>query len=275
MNKILVLFVRTYSLNGIKTNIIILLYYYMRVLLVTIAIGERYLEIYNYLFRKSQEDYAKKHGYDFKVVTDYLQKDSVHPSSISFHKILVCSQEWSKDYDYIIFIDADILINIRAPSILESCDFGDNIGIADEYSQPTKEGRIKIQKRMGWETSATDYYKLCDLDIVTDKVFNTGVLVLQPNKHREFLENIFNTYVERTINHRRGFHYEQSVIGYEIQKAENFVVLPNKFNSVWGIYKLHDPTHNLLRYFEGNHFIHFAGKADFEKVPNLHKYNLL
>ena len=38
----------------------------MKVLLVTLAIGQKYLEEYNQLFRKSQETYALKHGYDFK-----------------------------------------------------------------------------------------------------------------------------------------------------------------------------------------------------------------
>ena len=38
----------------------------MKVCLVTICIGERYLQLYNSLFRPSQEKYAKKCGYDFK-----------------------------------------------------------------------------------------------------------------------------------------------------------------------------------------------------------------
>ena len=77
----------------------------MKVLLVTIAIGPHYLKEYELLFKESQENYAAKHGYDFKVITDFLDKDNIYNSTISFNKILVCSQEWSKDYDFIIFID--------------------------------------------------------------------------------------------------------------------------------------------------------------------------
>ena len=44
----------------------------MKVLLVTLAIGDRYLQIYNLLFRKSQEEYAKKYGYDFKIITNFI-----------------------------------------------------------------------------------------------------------------------------------------------------------------------------------------------------------
>ena len=42
---------------------------------------------------------------------------------------------------------------------------------------------------MGWETSATEYYKLCGLDINTYMVFNSGVLVMQPKLHNAFLVN--------------------------------------------------------------------------------------
>ena len=85
----------------------------MKCLLVTIAIGEKYLKEYTELFYKSQRDYAVKNGYDFKVIRDFLDKNIINKATISFNKILVCNQEWSKDYDFIIFIDADILININ------------------------------------------------------------------------------------------------------------------------------------------------------------------
>ena len=105
--------------------------------------------------------YCDKHGYDFKVVTEYLDKNIQIRSTISFNKILVCGQEWSAAYDFIIFIDADIIINSNAPPIHSYMDYGSCIGLIDEWSQPTNERRIKIQKMNGWETSASEYYKLC------------------------------------------------------------------------------------------------------------------
>ena len=59
--------------------------------------------------------YAKKHDYDFRVITDFLDKSMSHVDAITFNKTLVCSQEWSHEYDYIILIDADILINMMSP----------------------------------------------------------------------------------------------------------------------------------------------------------------
>jgi hypothetical protein len=238
----------------------------MKVLLVTIAIGEKYLHEYKDLFYESQYNYAQKNGYDFKVITDFLDKKVQHRSTISFNKILVCNQEWSCEYDFIIFIDADILINIHAPP-LHTYDYGTCIGLIDEYSQPSREKRLQIQRRMGWETSATDYYKLCGLGISTEMVFNSGVLVMQPKIHNDFLMNVYNKYVMQSISHKRGFHFEQSCIGYEIQKAGIYKVLDNRFNAIWGLSKLDGAK--LDTYFAENYFIHFAGHTDYDKIKNI------
>ena len=242
----------------------------MKVLLVTIAIGEKYIEEYNNLFYESQKNYALKHGYDFKVINDFLDRNIQNNSTVSFNKILVCNQEWSDDYDFIIFIDADILININSPPIHNYIDYEDCIGIIDEYSQPSKERRLKIQQIMGWETSATDYYKLCEFDIQTDMVFNSGVLVLQPKKHKDFLQNLYNKYIVESISHYRGFHFEQSCIGYEIQKNNLYKVLDNKFNAVWALTKI-DNIENITlnEYLNENYFTHFAGHVDFDKVKQI------
>jgi hypothetical protein len=238
----------------------------MKVLLVTMAIGETYLQEYETLFKKSQEAYAKKYGYDFKVVTEFLDKNIQNKATISFNKALVASQEWSKDYDFIIFIDADIFININSPPIHNYVEYGNCIGIIDEYSQPTKEKRINIQRRNGWETCATDYYKLAGFDIQTDMVFNSGVLVLQPKLHGTFLQKIYNDYVIKSISSPRGFHFEQSCIGYELQKENKYKILDNKFNAVWNLTKSDDANINLEDYFIQNYFIHFAGHVDYNKV---------
>ena len=242
----------------------------MKVLLVTIAIGEKYLAEYNNLFYESQYNYAKKHGYDFKVITDFLDKNIECSSTISFNKILVCNQEWSNDYDFIIFIDADILININSPSIHNYIDYDECIGIIDEYSQPSKERRLKIQQKMNWETSAADYYKLCGLDIQTSMVFNSGVLVMQPKIHKDFLQNIYNKYVLQSKSHYRGFHFEQSCIGYEIQKNNIYKVIDNKFNALWNLTKMDNIENiSLNSYFNENYFIHLAGHVDFDKIKQI------
>lgn len=241
-----------------------------KILLVTIAIGEKYLKQYNELFYESQKKYALKNGYDFKVITDFLDKNAKESCYISFNKILVCSQQWSNDYDFIIFVDADILININSPSIHNYINYGEHIGIIDEYPQPSKEGKLKIQQKMGWETSAIDYYKLCGFDILTNMVFNSGVLVMQPKIHGDFLQNIYNKYIKQSKNHYRGFHFEQSCLGYELQKNNLYKVLDGRFNALWGWTKLYNIENvTLNEFFNKNYFIHFAGHYDFDKIKQI------
>jgi hypothetical protein len=241
-----------------------------RVLLTTIAIGEKYLKEYMALFHESQRKYALKCGYDFKIVTEVLDRERPDPSLIALSKLLICSQEWAQTYDFVIFIDADILINNDSPPLHDYIDYEGKIGIADEYSQPTKERRLLIQSRCGWERSATEYYKLCDFHIQTDMVFNTGVYVMQPKLHGAILQQIYNKYASKQIGHPRGFHYEQSCVGYELQKANIFKVIDNRFNAVWGLTKIDNITNLTVQdFFRCNYFTHLAGRIDYDLIPKI------
>jgi hypothetical protein len=240
-----------------------------KILLVTIAIGDKYLHQYNTIFRKNHEMYAKKHDYDFRVVTDFLDKSLCYVDAITFNKTLVCSQSWSNDYDFIILIDADILINMNSPAIHTSMDFENKIGIVNEYSQPTNEKRVEIQRIMGWEPDAKGYYRLAEFDIDTKMVFNTGVMVFQPKIHKNFLDKIYNKYARNSINHPRRYHYEQSCIGYELQMKQNYKIMDNQWNTIWPLYKI--TGSQLESIFRQNNFIHFTGLIDIEEGVKIEK----
>jgi len=247
----------------------------MKVLFVTIVIGEDYLNTYNRLFRKSQEEYAKKNGYDFKIVTDYLDKNPNYriPSTVSFNKILTSTQDWSEQYDFIITVDADILINIESPPIHE-CMIGDSrIGMVDEYSQPSYERRLEIQKKHGWEVGVPDYYKKhSGFDIETNILTNTGVLVTQPKIHRGILQRIYNTHIEKQLTATNEFHYEQASTGYELQTRKLVKTIDNRFNRIWFLQKTDNVENiSLDDFFSQNYFLHFAGNTDYDKVEQLYQ----
>jgi hypothetical protein len=259
----------------------------MKIALAVVAIGETYIEIYNKFFRESHENYAKKCGYDFKLQTDILDKHAFY-NGISWNKILILKKDWASDYDFVIIIDADILININSPPIHLSTDFGDKVGIADEYEQ-CYSNLDSIKNGLSWGKDASDYYLMSGFELDTQKMLNTGVLVTQPSKHSAFFANIFEKYKIDASNHFRKFHYEQSAIGYELQNDKMFVLLNSKFNAIWSIQNiinLRNPVFSLIRtkneifisqimeYFKSNYFIHFAGFKNFESVPILQKYNV-
>lgn len=236
----------------------------MRIALVTLAIGDQYLEIYNTLFRTSQEAYAVRHGYEFRVVTEYLDEDLLHKSLISFQKALVFSLSWSKEYDVIIFVDADIYIRPDSPPIHVFAS--DKIGIVNEFAQPTKEMRLALQASCGWETSATAYYKLCQMNLETDIVPNSGVIIASPEIHGEYLRTIYENYKELAINHLRGFIYEQAAIGYCLVRDDMCKCIPNEWNGLWMINKLIYPDKELPEFIAETYFTHLAGKFQYDKL---------
>jgi hypothetical protein len=236
----------------------------MKICLVSLAIGEMYLKGYDAIFRPSQEAYAKRHGYDFRVVTEYLDEELLHKTLISFQKALVFSQPWSRDYDLIIFVDADIYIRPDSPPIHVLA--GDKIAIVNEFAQPTKEARLALQARCGWETSATAYYKLCQMDLETDIVPNSGVILARPGIHGEYLRNIYENYKELAINHPRGFIYEQAAIGYCLVRDNMCECIPNEWNGLWMINKFIHPDKELPEFIGETYFTHLAGKFQYEKL---------
>jgi len=237
----------------------------MRVALCVIAIGDKYIEEYSRLFMKSQKAYADRHGYDFRLITSYLS-ELTHPDTLCFHKYKLCSQEWSNMYDFIVYIDADMLIHSQAPALPLHL-LGDKIGMVDEYSQPTPERRIAVQRKNGWEESATGYHRLCGYDFDTTHVFNGGLMIFQPS-HRALCESIFSDYAHKNIGHPRGFHFEQTTTNYELQKQNMIATLPNEFNAILAIATADNPVLTISEFVASNYFVHFAGHCGYEWVEN-------
>lgn len=235
-----------------------------RVLMVTIAIGGRYLDRYKTLFHENHLSYCRLHGYEFRLCDAFLEPGQDDSSLVSMQKFLVCSQPWSRDFDFVVFVDADILTNLRtAPAIHAAADYGGLIGVVDEYSQPSPSERRQIQERAGWESTAREYYALAGYDIETDKVLNSGVLVMQPAKHREFLDRAYEASKDRAKGHPRGFHFEQASLGWHLQTQKRFMEIDNRWNAIYMLQLLSDrPDKSLQSFHRENFFTHFAGGSD-------------
>src|SRR6266436_7504542 len=203
-----------------------------RILIVAIALGTHYRNNYLNLFYKSHKDYCAKHGYDFIVIDYFIDQEAEDISFISLQKALVCSIEQAKQYDFVVYIDADILINVQnAPPIDSEIKDPRFALFVDEYTQPSKMKRIEIEKKMGGPISASEYYKLSGLEIETEIVLNSGVMVLSPKWHKETLEKVYFFGKRTGRNHPRGFHFEQSLVGYAFQRERVFRLIDNKWNA--------------------------------------------
>jgi len=257
----------------------------MKVLLVTIVIGKQaYMDTYKRLFQKSQIDYAEKHGYDYKLITDFLDDTyKSHDVSMYFQKSLVCNQSWSGDYDYIIYVDNDVYININSPPIHNYHDFGSKIGVVDEWSQPSIDKKNLISAFWDMpDKSITDYF-VNTLSISKEEaasmplVVNSGVLVFQPAIHRERMNEYYHYYMPRAIGCKFNW-FEQASLTLFLVNNDIYFKMDTRYNAVWNWYRSFNELsylpENLDDFFRQNYFVHFAGKTSYCKIPRLHRVNV-
>ncbi len=261
--------------------------------IVTLAIGKKYLQLWKRLCQSNWKLYADTHGYDIICIDKPLDdSERARTRSPSWQKCLVLSQEFSKQYERIIWLDTDILINPEAPCIVQNIP-GEKIGAVDEYSAPTPERYRAIlqQKYAFWESNGMrfirsetprQFYEKYGLPRAFDRVVQAGVLVLSPEHHRQVLENTYFSYEDKGS---ADWNYEMRPLSYECLKTDSVFWLNTKFNSIWSDYKcLHypdllrsvrdmlllmhprHPEHSLLRKcvreaLADSYFLHFAGCA--------------
>lgn len=245
----------------------------MKVAVVTIAIGEKYIEEYNRIFRGSVERYCKKYGYEFFLLTEYLLPSSYQRFEfINIQKWMIPYQAQFQDYDRVVVVDADIIITPHCPPI-DSIDLEGKIGIVDEYTQPNPEIRLRIQKHMKWEDNAKEYFRYhLGFPVETKSVFNGGFYVAIPKLHGPFFKEIFERRVDGTLTClSHPFHYEQAYLSFELMQANNFKVLDNRWNTIWFMYNNPVIQTNPIDVFYHAYTIHFAAKVAWDVAEQIGK----
>lgn len=98
--------------------------------LVTLLIGDDYYKVWKTYFKQSWEKYADIHGYDIVIIDDFIDKSELAASrSVHWQKCLILEDERVQQYEDIVWLDSDVLINFhRAPCIVESNN-SNNIGV--------------------------------------------------------------------------------------------------------------------------------------------------
>lgn len=210
----------------------------MKKAIVTLAIGNEYINEFNQLCKANWQKYCDKYNYDLICITSPLDNsERAQARSPAWQKCLVLSQDWSQKYDRIVWVDTDVLINSNSPDISENIPI-EKIGITDEFSQPNKEFYKLAIERMNktWEkihpglklyTTAEEFYKHYGFDDYFEEVAQTGVMVLSPKYHRELFEHVYYNYEEKGLN------YEMRPLSYEIIKNEFAHFIDQRFNYLW------------------------------------------
>lgn len=265
--------------------------------IVTLCIGEPYLQTWKNLCRNNWQQYADKHGYDIVCITETLDTSArAEGRSPAWQKCLVLSQDFSDQYERIVWLDSDILINHKSAPCIAAGVPPEKVGAVDASSTPSTDlVRLALERlydfwddpQMYREYETQEYYTRYNLFPAFDRMVRTGVMVLSPRHHRELLEAAYDNQETRTDDMR--------YISHRLLKADCVCWIDGRFDPVWLMLKaLHYPfllekqarsdklTEKLKRKlfgagddartellkacvntaFQNNYFLHFPGLLD-------------
>jgi hypothetical protein len=211
--------------------------------LVTLSFGKD-KQIYDTVFLPSVKAYCKKHAFDYIEINSPFDKDSRvlnSKAAICMQRLLICSQPWSSEYDFIVMFDSDIIVNVNAaPDITDGIPAG-KIGAVCErklfklgYSE-----KVWQRWRPDLPQNGRDYYKKYGYPDGFDNQLNGGVLVYQPKYHADFLKNLYDTHIVDLLSGKRMVNDgDQDILSYHIQKNNLIHWLDERWNMVWVLYRI-------------------------------------
>jgi hypothetical protein len=183
----------------------------MKTAIVTLAIGDAYLNHWRVHCESGWSRYAERHGFELIVIDKPLdQTFRAAARSPSSQKCLVLRPDIAGSFDRIIWIDSDVLINNgRAPSIAEGVPLR-KIGATDQYLFPSRQlhRQFFMSLAQGAEAINPGLAKAAHLDPAdwhaawglprsdVRSIVQAGVMVLSPRHHRELLEHVY--YIMKT-----------------------------------------------------------------------------
>ncbi|SHL52281.1 glycosyltransferase family protein [Chryseobacterium polytrichastri] len=187
-------------------------------------VGEKYWKMYDK--NKVQfENYAKKCGADLKIIDKPLDEKFKRP--LLSQKLLIPAA--TQQYDIVLFLDLDIIISDKAPSIFEYLPINKYFGaILDPR------GTIEFNKTWGHiprildetnEVYFTDRY--FENHPLLQGSINGGVFIFRPKKIADFFENYyFSSHNQGELN-----SFEETPFAYFSQINNWFEALPIEFNT--------------------------------------------
>ena len=109
---------------------------------VSIVVGEAYLEAFNHYSRARLEAYCQRHGYDLKILTEPIR--DLPGKKFTWQKLLLPECDWWRDYDQVCFMDSDILVAKDAP-VLPVISDGKLGGVPDKLPYQMNSGVLIYQ----------------------------------------------------------------------------------------------------------------------------------
>jgi hypothetical protein len=213
--------------------------------LVTLAVGEPHLSNWRRYCEPGWRAYAAVHGFDVFAFTEPLDRSARGLSrSVAWQKCLLLGQEQIRRYRQVVLLDADIAINPAAPSVIDQTRPG-SVGGVVSGGHIQEDLRIVLLNRLAavnkwplhsdymrgskpWEAFQSEAYAANGLAPSFPMMVQTGVLVTNPEFHRELFEAVYAT--DRPTSDSRC--YEQVPLSHALLSANIFEPIDSRFNSV-------------------------------------------
>lgn len=206
---------------------------------VIVAIGQKYLNIFKKRFGDSIANYANKIGAELVIVDDWIGPRGKHAS---WQKLLMFDHPRIAKYNWAFFLDADIFATKHAKDpflIVGDKPWGivNNNPYNFDYLTKTEPA----------------LYDCCPKENRPNFVVNTGSFVIRKT-YKPLLEKVFNDYPEQGCR-------ENGPLSYHLINDGEGVYLPPEFNVMVFPYRA---THGqglskVIKMYEESSFIHFAG----------------
>lgn len=220
----------------------------------TIVFGERYVQNWEKYCKPGWTKYAEKHGYDLVVVDGPIRKEHDFKfRPIHWQKLFVPQHPRAKDYESIVFLDSDIMINYHHAPCIVRANNCDKVGAVrfDKYiDDPFLYHHVFIRKQKydhygeryrqkqngpskakiigpNFNRLYSDYTDRNDLPLI-----NTGVLVFKPGLHKELFEKIYFDSVDEVKNIPKYGNIEQEYISFKLIDADALNFIDERFNRI-------------------------------------------
>lgn len=216
--------------------------------MVTLAIGQKYLDNFNREFRGSFERFAERNNIELVVVDEFIEKSE---KRAPWQKLLIFDHPKVAPYGRAMFLDADIYITKHARNpfdVLGNRPWGivDNNPYGLEYLHRTE----------------PQLYDHCPEENRPDKMMNSGMFIVSKELKKPVLEMIYREQPEQPC-------CDNGPLSYHLLNDKRGVILPPEFNTVvwsyrsafgWGLSKV-------IELYDKNSFIHFAGNKGMMLLP--------
>ncbi len=203
--------------------------------LVTLMVGETYTDFWTRFARPTWEPYAERHGYEIVALNQVLdESERARGRAFNWQKLLILEHPDVRDFERVVWLDSDVLINFHAaPCIASNCP-RDKVGALSYrdtlFRDP--EGWEHVMRRLGDETPIAERYAKAGLPADVDDYTCAGVLVYAPERHAEHLRHVYDAYEQNEFSAK-----EELPLSYHLYKNDLAAPIDPRFHRLW-LYEL-------------------------------------